>query len=71
MGPPNFLFEYRSSFTRVKRPGREVNHSQPYSAEVKNGWSYSSIPLIRLQGVDSEKFTFNCHFYYYIRRREF
>jgi hypothetical protein len=27
----------------VKRPGREVDHSPPSSAEVKNEWSYTSI----------------------------
>jgi hypothetical protein len=57
--PTHPPFEYRSSFTTVNRPGSEVNHSHPYSAEVKNGWSYSSIPPIHLQGVHSEKFTFN------------
>jgi hypothetical protein len=35
----------------VKRPGREADHSPPSSAEVKNAWSYTSIPLIRLHGV--------------------
>jgi hypothetical protein len=28
----------------VKRPGREADHSPPYSAEVKNAWSYTSTP---------------------------
>jgi hypothetical protein len=28
----------------VKRPGREADHSPPTSAEVKNAWSYTSIP---------------------------
>jgi len=27
---------------RVKRPGREADHSLPTSAEVKNVWSYTS-----------------------------
>jgi hypothetical protein len=35
----------------VKRPGREVDHSPPSSAEVKNAWSYTSTPPIRLHGV--------------------
>jgi hypothetical protein len=30
----------------VKRPGREADHSLPLSAEVKNVWSYNSIPDI-------------------------
>jgi hypothetical protein len=28
----------------VKQPGREVHHSLPSSAEVKNDWSYTSTP---------------------------
>jgi hypothetical protein len=41
---------------RVKLPGREVNSSPPSSAEVKNDWSYTSIPhtCICLPGVDSD-----------------
>jgi hypothetical protein len=35
----------------VKRPGREADHSPQYSAEVKNAWSYTSIPAIGLHGV--------------------
>jgi hypothetical protein len=27
---------------RVKRPGREADHSPPSSADVKNPWSYTS-----------------------------
>jgi hypothetical protein len=28
----------------IKPPGREADHSPPSSAEVKNAWSYTSIP---------------------------
>jgi len=35
----------------VKRQEREAGHSPPSSAEVKNAWSFNSIPLIRLHGV--------------------
>jgi hypothetical protein len=35
----------------VKRPGREAHHSPPFSAEVKNAWSYTSTSPIRLHGV--------------------
>jgi hypothetical protein len=28
----------------VKPPGREADHSPPSNAEVKNVWSYTSIP---------------------------
>jgi hypothetical protein len=34
----------RGSFLRVKRPGRETDHSPPPSAQVKNSWSYASTP---------------------------
>jgi hypothetical protein len=29
---------------RLKRPGREADHSPPISAEVKNTWIYTSTP---------------------------
>jgi len=45
-------------FPRVKRPGRDVNHRPPSNAEVKNEWSYTSIPPICLYGVDNENFNF-------------
>jgi hypothetical protein len=35
----------------VKRPGREVDHSPPCSADVKSAWSYTSTPPLRLHGV--------------------
>jgi hypothetical protein len=35
----------------VKWPGREADHLLPSSAEVKNTWSYTSTPPIRLHGV--------------------
>jgi hypothetical protein len=35
----------------VKRPGREADHSPPSSDEVKNMWSYTSTPPIRLRSV--------------------
>jgi len=39
------------SFSEVKRPGRESDHSPTSSAEVKNAWSYISSLPIRLHGV--------------------
>jgi hypothetical protein len=36
---------------RVQRPVRETDHSPPFNAEVKNAWSYTSIPALRLHGV--------------------
>jgi hypothetical protein len=41
----------RGSFPGVKRLGREADHSSPSNAEVKNEWSYTSTPPIRLHGV--------------------
>jgi hypothetical protein len=35
----------------VKRPGTEADHSLPSSAQVKNAWSYTSTPSIRLHVV--------------------
>ena len=49
---------YIGSFMRVMRPESDVDHSPPSCVEVKNEWSYTSIPSIRLQGVYRENFTF-------------
>jgi hypothetical protein len=38
-------------FLEVKRPKRDADHSPPSSAEVKNKWSYTSTPPVRLHGV--------------------
>jgi hypothetical protein len=38
------------SFPAVKRPGVKLT-SPPSSADVKNAWSYTSIPPIYLHGV--------------------
>jgi hypothetical protein len=35
----------------VKRSGREAGHSPLSSVDVKNAWSYTSPPPIRLPGV--------------------
>jgi hypothetical protein len=34
----------------VKRPGLQVDHSPPSSAEIKNAWSYTSTHPIHLRG---------------------
>jgi len=39
------------SYRRVKRAGREADHSPPSSAEIKIAWSYTSTLQIRLQGM--------------------
>jgi hypothetical protein len=38
-------------FLKVKRPGREADHSPPSSYEIKNAYSYTSAPTIRLHGM--------------------
>jgi hypothetical protein len=35
----------------LKRAEREDKHSRPFSAEVKNAWSYTSTTAIRFHGV--------------------
>jgi len=37
---------------RVQRLGRKVKHSPPYNTEVKNEWSGTCNPPIRLYDVD-------------------
>jgi hypothetical protein len=53
LGPTQLHIQWVAGalFLGVKRPGREADHSPPSSAEVKNAWSYTSIPPIRLNGV--------------------
>ena len=55
--PPSLAFNrYRVSFPELQRWGCKVDHLPPPSAEVKNEWSYTSIPPICLQGQEREKF---------------
>jgi hypothetical protein len=49
--PASYPMGIRSSSLGVKWPGREADHSPPSSAEVKNEWSYTSTPAIRLHGL--------------------
>ena len=54
--PGSLVSGYRASFPRVKRPGRKVDHSSSFIAEVKNEWSYTySLPM-RHRGVYKENF---------------
>jgi hypothetical protein len=49
-------------FLRVKRPGREADHSPPSSAEVKNAWSCTPLPQYAFMAWCSEhreNFTLN------------
>jgi len=45
------------SFLGQKQPGHKVKHQTPSNAEVKNKWSYASIPPICLHGTDRRNFT--------------
>jgi hypothetical protein len=52
-GPPTCLYSaYHGDLSPgVKRPGHEVDHSPSPSAEIKNAWSYTLTPPIRLHCV--------------------
>jgi len=44
-GPLMFAFSgHWRYFARVKRPGRDVDHSSPSSADAKNEWMCASNP---------------------------
>jgi hypothetical protein len=49
--PGSYSVGTGGTFPGVKRLGREADHSSPSSAEVKNAWSYTSTPPIRLHGA--------------------
>jgi hypothetical protein len=51
--PPTHLVNlYQRPFLRVTWPGREVEHSPPSSVVSMNKWSYTSIQLTCLHGLD-------------------
>jgi hypothetical protein len=57
MGPPSFLLnEYRAYFSAVKQAGRVEYHSLPSTEKIKNEWSCSSTPNVRLHNVDRYNF---------------
>jgi len=44
---PSIQWVRGAIFLGVKGPGREANHSPPFSVEFKNAWSYTStIPYV-------------------------
>jgi hypothetical protein len=49
--PATYSLGTRDSSLGIKLPGRETDHSSPSSAKVKNAWSYTSTPPVRLHGV--------------------
>ena len=51
------LYEYRGSFTGIKRPGRAFYHFAPSSADFEGEWTNNSTPLISLCGINRDKVT--------------
>jgi hypothetical protein len=52
-GPPVLLFVVHwDSFSELKRPGRDVDHSPPCGVEAKNEWNCTSTFFIRLHDAD-------------------
>ena len=49
--------DYSGVFAGVKRPGREAEQLPSSGVEIKE-WIGTSIPPIRLNGVDKRNFTF-------------
>jgi hypothetical protein len=49
--PASYPMGTEGCFSGGKAAGREADHSPPSNAEVKNAWSYTSTPPIRLHGV--------------------
>jgi hypothetical protein len=45
-------------FPGVKHLGHEFDHSASSSADFKNKWGYTSIPVLCLHGVGRKNFTF-------------
>jgi hypothetical protein len=62
------------TFPGVKRPGREANHSPPYSAEVKKAWRYTPIPHYVFMAwcfvKHMEKFTFTSNLFILVGKPE-
>ena len=57
-GPPSIIFSgYRGSSPGLRRLRHEINHSPPFSVEIKNYWGCTVTPPICLHVVDRESFT--------------
>ena len=54
--PPKNGFRLLS--LRVKRPGSDVGHLPPCFSDVKNEWSFASIPTVCLHGAERDNFKF-------------
>jgi hypothetical protein len=53
-----------------KRLWGDVDHSPPPSAEIKNEWSYTSTPHIRLHGVNRNNSALTLPIFHCLRRSE-
>jgi hypothetical protein len=49
---------YRGSLTVLKHHGTDADFASPSSVKVKNEWSYTTTPPIRLNDVHRETLTF-------------
>jgi hypothetical protein len=49
--PASYTMDTRGFFPGVKAVGREADHSPLATAKVKNAWTCTSAPPIRLHGV--------------------
>jgi hypothetical protein len=49
--PASYPMGTKGFFPGGKAAEREAHHSPPSTAEVKNAWSYTSTPQIRVHGV--------------------
>lgn len=56
--PSSYLVGTEVISSGVKWSVRELFHSPPPSAELRNECNYTSNPSIRLHGVDTDKLTF-------------
>ena len=54
IGSASLVNGYQGPCVGKKRPEREVNHSPPFSAQVKNEWSCTSTLAICLHGLGRE-----------------
>jgi len=63
-GPTSLVFKgRRNSFPGVKWPGRELKHSPPCRAVVKNEWSYTSAPPYMSLFLNRHKFVSRLFFF--------
>ena len=58
---------YWVSFLGIRRPGREIDHSPPSSAEPRSEWNYKSNSSVCLRNVERQ----NAPFYLIIRSTQY